>query len=530
MAYSSKSGVTNDQQINPMAQTFALAAQHGEFLTKIEVFFQEKSATYPITLALRNVENGGHPNIYQIIPGSQVTKNASTITVSTNASVATSFEFDEPLYLHPGKMYAFTLWCSEENTYKVWGGKILDFDLGSTTNKITKNLAPGNLFKGNSGMTFSPETDTDLKYNLYIAKFNSTTGTAKFFDANVDEDPLIVDPFTGTASSAVIRVQHPNHGFQINDRVNIIGVTGTVNGITAANLNGRRIITAVDGTGYKFNAGGNATAAVEFGGSGIFASKQVKYDVIQPSLGIFNPRNAGTVSLTGDIATSKSFAGGETAYGVTSTLAMINDQDTKLDLPHVIMNDSNENLHSITQSTIISAAISSDVVGDRVAPFIDAQRANLTVIGNIIDNQDSAATTGFNVPLNFVAETHPTSGTALAKHITKTIRLEEPSTGMRVLYGANVQEGTTLDVYYRTGAIGDDSDLTTTSFTAASVDADPGKSIDENQYKEYEYNIGATAATTLPEFNAFQVKIVMNSTKQNIVPKIRDLSVIALGT
>ena len=106
MAYSSKSGVTNDQQINPMAQTFALAAQHGEFLTKIEVFFQEKSATYPITLALRNVENGGHPNIYQIIPGSQVTKNASTITVSTNASVATSFEFDEPLYLHPGKMYA----------------------------------------------------------------------------------------------------------------------------------------------------------------------------------------------------------------------------------------------------------------------------------------------------------------------------------------------------------------------------------------------------------------------------------------
>ena len=101
---------------------------------------------------------------------------------------------------------------------------------------------------------------------------------------------------------------------------------------------------------------------------------------------------------------------------------------------------------------------------------------------------------------------------------------------MRVLYGANVQEGTTLDLYYRTGAIGDDSDLTTTSFTAASVDADPGKSIDENQYKEYEYNIGATAATTLPEFNAFQVKIVMNSTKQNIVPKIRDLSVIALGT
>jgi len=530
MAYSAKLGIPNDQHVNPMAQTFALGSGHGEFITKIEVFFQEKSASYPITLAIRNVENGGSPNIYQIIPGSQVTRNASTITTSTNASIATSFEFEEPLYLHPGKMYAFTLACAEENTYKVWAGKVLDFDLGSTTNKITKNLAPGNLFKGNTGMIFSPEVDMDMKYNLYIANFTSTSGTAKFFDANVDEEPLIDDPFTGTASSAVIRVQHPNHGFQINDRVNIIGVTGTVNGITAANLNGRRIITAVDGSGYKFNAGGNATASVEFGGSNIFASRQLQYDTIQPSLGIYNPRNTGTVSLTGDIATSKSYAGTETPYGITSSLAMINDQDTKLDVPHVIMNDSNENLHSITQSTIISAAISSDVVGNRVAPFIDAQRANLTVIGNIVDNQDSAATVGFNVPLDFVAETHPTAGSSLAKHITKTVRLEEPSTGIRVLYAANVLNNTSVDLYYRTGAIGDDSDLSVTDFIAATVDADPGKSIDDNQYKEYEYNIGATTGTTLPEFNAFQVKLVMNSTDQSRVPKIRDLSVIALGT
>ena len=74
--------------------------------------------------------------------GSQVTKNQSTITVSADASAETQFEFDEPVYLHPGKMYAFTLFSNEQNTYKVWAGKVLDFDLGSTTNKITKNLAP----------------------------------------------------------------------------------------------------------------------------------------------------------------------------------------------------------------------------------------------------------------------------------------------------------------------------------------------------------------------------------------------------
>ena len=206
MAYSSKRGIQKDQFVNPMAQTFIVSDAHGCFLTKIGVYFQEKSSTYPITLALRNVEEGGAPNIYQVIPGSQVTKNQSAITVSSDASVETQFEFDEPIYIKPGKLYAFTLFSNEQNSYKVWAAKVLDFNLGSTTNKITKNVAPGNLFKGNTGVSYQPELDTDLKYNLYSAKFAATTATAKFFDANTDQESLINDPFTGTAGSAVIRV------------------------------------------------------------------------------------------------------------------------------------------------------------------------------------------------------------------------------------------------------------------------------------------------------------------------------------
>lgn len=530
MAYRSKAGVPDDQFVNPMAQSFIMPNAHGCFLTKIGVYFQAKSTTYPITLGLRNIEEGGTPNIYQIIPGSQVTKNQSTITVSADASAETQFEFDEPVYLHPGKMYAFTLFSNEQNTYKVWAGKVLDFDLGSTTNKITKNLAPGNLFKGNTGNVPMPELDTDLKHNLYIANFTATSGTVKFFDANVDEEALVDDPFRGTAGSAVVRVQHANHGFQVNDRVYITGVSGTVNGITAANLNGRRTVTHIDGTGYKFSAGGNADSAVEFGGTGINASRQIQYDVIQPNIGVYNPRNTGSFSIVGDLTTSKSFAGSETAYGTTSSLALVNDQDVFLNAPHVIMNDSNENLHTITQSTVLTASISTDVGGNTVAPFLDAQRASLTLVSNIVDNQDSAATTGFNVPLDFVAETDPKGGTSLAKHITKAITLEEPATGLKILYGANVQEGTSIDLFYRTANIGSDSDFTEGTFIASTVDADPGKNAGPNTFKEYEHTIGDLSSNTLAEFNTFQVKLVMNSTKQNVVPRVRDLSVIALGT
>ena len=69
MAYRSKAGVADDQFVNPMAQSFIMPNAHGCFLTKVGVYFQAKSTTYPITLGLRNIEEGGAPNIYQIIPG-----------------------------------------------------------------------------------------------------------------------------------------------------------------------------------------------------------------------------------------------------------------------------------------------------------------------------------------------------------------------------------------------------------------------------------------------------------------------------
>ena len=44
----------------------------------------------------------------------------------------------------------------------------------------------------------------------------------------------------------------------------------------------------------------------------------------------------------------------------------------------------------------------------------------------------------------------------------------------------------------------------------------------KSDYKEYEFN-----ATNLPQFNGFQIKIIMSGTNYAYVPKIRDLSTIA---
>jgi hypothetical protein len=51
----------------------------------------------------------------------------------------------------------------------------------------------------------------------------------------------------------------------------------------------------------------------------------------------------------------------------------------------------------------------------------------------------------------------------------------------------------------------------------------------EDTFKEYVYTIGGEFATELPEFNKYQVKVVMNSTNSSVVPRIRDLRTIALN-
>ena len=66
-----------------------------------------------------------------------------------------------------------------------------------------------------------------------------------------------------------------------------------------------------------------------------------------------------------------------------------------------------------------------------VSPAIDLQRSSLTTIYNVIDKQDSAATSGFNVPFKYSPETAAWGGSTLAKHITREVALIETATGIK---------------------------------------------------------------------------------------------------
>tara|TARA_Y100000385_G_C13076934_1_gene631879 strand:- start:420 stop:2009 length:1590 start_codon:yes stop_codon:yes gene_type:complete len=520
-------------RVDPLAQTFYVQEASGIYITKIGVFFSQVSSTAPITLELRNAEQGA-PNSIEVIPDSMVVKTASQMSsaASADATIQTIFEFDEPIYLEGNRPYAMTFQSPARNEYFLWAAQTGDFNLGTTESRVTQNPQKGALFKSQEGLIYLPSAGQDLKYVIYRAAFEVAEATAVFRTAEPPRVSLSNNPLWAFGDSAEVTVTHNRHGFLVNDRVNIRGLTGgtTYNGVLGSSINGTRIITKSDGYGYTFAADSAFDSDAAFGGVSVTSSKQIKFDTLQLQTQDFKPGST-LVNYSGDLTTSTAFAGSQTPYARTTGINLRNNADTKLSQPHVIATDSNESvfLTSHNESGIINAVLRAPTGGNKISPFVDLQRTHLLLTQNVIDNPDSDASTGYNIPINYVAETDPKNGSALAKHIAKPIALAQSASGLKILVGANIPAEAGVSMYYRTVEEGSDSDILERNWVLATADEVPPKSINDKDFNEYRFTIGGTFANTLPEFNQYQVKAVMTSTNSAKVPRITDLRTIALG-
>ena len=507
------------QYVNQLAQSFTVSEQYGVYVTKIGLFFQSRSSTFPVIVHLRQGTG--------ILASSLKVKD--TAGISSSAATETTFAFDEPIFLSQGS-YNFSIESDDRGEYNLWHSKLGDYKLGTTQEKVVTDLAPGSMSPTTAGSVQRVDPDSDIKFKLYRASFSSLSGTAVFKDANPAVRLLGLNPFYATAVDLNVHVTHANHGFNINDKVNIQGVSGTVNGITAARLNGQHTITGVDYTGYKFAlaSGANQTAKVSYGGSAVTATQQYRMDQTQLQM-MENKPGPTDILYTGSFTTSKSWAGTEAQYATTSNVSLTNQKNKIFEIPHLIATDSNEATHlSGAESTTITATLSNPS-GNLISPIIDLQRTQLLTISNQIDRQASSATTNFNVPLTYVAETDAANGSSAAKHITKPVSLAVPATGIKILFAGYKPNTGYFRVFFRTVQTGKDIDILTQAFVEATVDTEMPNSKNLNEFYEYEYTIGGTFASTLAEFDRYQIKIVMESTSTSKVPRIKDFRTLALN-
>lgn len=515
---------------NPIAQSFYIDEPTGVFITKIDLYFKKTfTATanlqLPVSLHLRPMVNGV-PSDTAIVPGSTVYVEYNEVNVSTNATSATTFEFEEPIFLTGLTDYAMVVYA-ESPEYEIYISEIDEQIIGSASARVNKNPSIGSLFYSQNGATFSANQKQDLKFDIYRAKFDTTvTGAAFIENASVPRKLLnnnSIQTFSGDSS---VRVFSLNHGLQVNDTVSIEGANA-VGGISAATLNADHTVTKIDASGFEFEATTAADSDEVGGGNSIISTQNLAYSIVYPNVSFIKP--LGTNMYASYKGTSgKSFAGNETPYTVDGSYSPIrlNGNNTNLNHNYVVAADSIADAEIAVGAKTAMMKFDFTTNNEFVSPMVDLQRTSLTLIDNVIDKQDSAATNGFNVPMNFVNETEASGGTSAAKHITSVIELGQEAVGLKVLLTAHRPKEADFKLYYRTGAEGDL--LQQLDFTEVSKESTIPSDQNPRIYREYEYLVGGQGGN-VPAFTKFQLKIVMNSTNSARVPIIKDLRAIALG-
>lgn len=517
----------------PIAQSFYVSEVAGIYITKVDLFFQAADENAPVSIEIRPMVNGV-PSSNYVLPGSVKSLSGSTFaggaSVSADATTATSFVLDEPLYLRGRSEYALVV-TADSKDYKVYVAEINEFTVGSTEKRVNKQPTLGSIFYSQNGRTFTPDQNQDLTFRIYRAKFKDQSVKAVLKNASVPKQLLVNNPISVDSGSNVVTVSHRHHGLQIGQGVTLSGVDSAgVGGISAATLNKKYNVTAVDHTGYKFTADSAATSSIRAGGSSVQATKNINYGTMFPNIQTNIPTRTA-VQAAVKTTTSRSYAQDEEIEfqkdGTFTGVALLeNNIFTNLKL---VANDSAEiNQIGTVGVQVKSLEMELTMLGDsNIAPMIDLQRSSVGLISNVIDKQSSSSTDGFNVPLNFVDETAKIGGSSASKHLAREVVLEEAAVGLKILIDANRPVTTDFQVYVRTCDI--DELIEEQDFVLVSQEADIQADDNPNIFRQYSYLYGGLGGD-ITDFKKYQIKIVLRSTNQAFSPVLSNLRVIALST
>ena len=508
---------------DPLAQSFIVPLEGGAFITSIDLFFHTKDSNIPVTLQIREMENGIPTQ--RIVPFSELTKPAADVnvvdltTALPDPTVATTFTFDAPVYLQDGMEYCFVL-LANSNEYQVWYAGIGEDDY-TTGNRISKQPYAGVLFKSQNASTWTPDQNKDLKFTIRRAEFDtSLTSQVVLENGEVQPRQLIKNPFATTSGSNVIRVSHRSHHMfedtnSIPSYVTIAGATD-VNGIPAAEINTTHEVQNVEMDSYEIVVTTNATGTGIDGGTDVSATENQLYDTFYTNLAQVNLPGTNT---TWGVRTSTGMSLGATTptpyVTDTSFAPIIVNQNVEMLNPGVVASLDNE---QSGKTFFLRGTLTSNQTN--LSPVIDLERASIFTISNRIDNPVGTSVPGFNLVDDFYAETDPVLGSAKAKYLTKNVKLADAADGVRIFMDVNRPSSTNVEVYYRVSD--NEETIDTLNWTLANPE-EPIPFDDSYQYAETEFVIDPPGV-----FTVFAVKIVMKSSNSSRVPTVKDLRIIAL--
>jgi len=410
---------------DPIAETFFVNQDFypdGTFVSSVDLYFATKDLEgIPVQVQIRPTVNGV-PSSEEILPLSTVYKNPDDITVSSDGSEATTFTFDSPVYLEPGKEYALVVLANSDG-YNVHVSRLGETDI-SSGNLISRQPFTGVFFRSSNASTYSPDQFVDLKFNLKRCVFSKGTGTAVFNNVAYDAE----------------QQYHTVH------------------------LNSHEM---------RFNT-----------------SHDIDYQ------------------LRSRISSSSSL----------QTLSAPQNKNYYYDTTQKINASSTDELR-------ITATMANQ--SNTVSPVIDASRASAYVIKNLVNNSTDVTT----------PETTATGGDAQAKYVSRRVTLSQDfdATRLKTYLKVNRSPETSIEVYYKALSSDDTTNFDDRPYVQMTR-VDNGGDINTAgrfEFIEDEFEANTVSYTSdagsFTNIRSFAVKVVFYTSNDAVVPKIKDLRVVALS-
>lgn len=569
---------------DPLAQSFfTYGVTNGCYVTKVDLFFQSKDTSIPVTLEIREMENG-FPSGKRVSIHSTLTKSPADVFVSSNAATPTTFTFSRPIYLAENRDYCLVL-LSNSNKYHVWTSKLGETSV-ETGKAIFEQPFIGTLFKSENNITWTAEQTEDIKFTLYKANFTSLTG-ATTYKAN---SPITAFPgtlFTVTSGSPVISAKFPiQHGYKTGDFMSLAGKAGeTYRGIPNATISNPVgfAVTVIDAYNITFSVGVNATSSGTLEASGVLNHVYVNAQgsgYVSPSITFSGGGGTGaaaTAVVSGGKIISVTVTNPGSGYTSTPTLLLTDGSGSGAQLQPVseatFAISLNRKFQEILPDLVIDKPPSTDVSGSTktssesyvvgefqnspikkttnvgklaalVSPLVEtasfgASNATEFVLNMTSDSPNvsplldigqvpslRARNMLINDITNSASELTPASGTAQARYISQINTVETLSKDIRVLVEAASNEKTSFEVFVRTSVSGSTIAHTDRAWVKLVPTSLTSLSPNLDEYRDYTFNTG----TSLEPFDVYDIKIVLYTSAKYAYPKIANYRSIVLAT
>jgi hypothetical protein len=276
------------------------------------------------------------------------------------------------------------------------------------------------------------------------------------------------------------------------------------------------------------------------GGYNIKASQNMPFEIITPM--VQNVTVTGT-SLSSEIRTisASSISGNEIPFIDTGFDNLTLNQVNYLDSPRMIASKVNETqyLSTLPGNKSMNLRVFLNTLDSRLSPVIDTQRVSVILTSNRVNSvitnyaEDSRVNSIFDDPTAF-------------QYLSKEITLENPGTSIKILLNAYNNLYSDIRAFY---AISENQNFNPIFVpfsgyenlnsrgqiiniqnnnghpdTFVPLSSNTGFSPTDVSFTEYTFT-----ADQLPAFRSYRIKIIMTSTNQVYVPRLKDLRVIALA-